>query len=64
VIDRDERAASAYFDKPLPAVTRISFGYGDTILWDFDVPIKPQAIHRLDRAKLPEKTIDPFAAPK
>jgi hypothetical protein len=60
VIDRDGLAANAYFDKQLPAATRVSFGYGNTINWDFDVAIEPRSIHRLDRTRLPEKTIDPF----
>ncbi|HEY2322766.1 MAG TPA: hypothetical protein VGJ82_07870 [Thermoanaerobaculia bacterium] len=58
IIDRDELVANAYFDKPIPAAERVSFGYGDTIAWDFDVPVEPRRIIALDRAKLPRGVID------
>jgi hypothetical protein len=58
VIDRDELGANAYFDKPIPAAERISFGYGKTIAWDFDLRVDPHHILTLDRAKLPRGVID------
>ncbi len=60
IIDRDELAANAYFDRPLPAAKRASFGYGNIIEVDFDLPIEPERIALLDRARLPRETIDPF----
>jgi hypothetical protein len=60
IIDRDGLVADAYFDKPLPAAKRISFGYGKIIRWDFDLSIDPKKITRLDRARLPEGVTDPF----
>lgn len=39
LIDRDETAARAYFDKPMPRVRQISFGYGNRIGVDFDLDI-------------------------
>jgi hypothetical protein len=60
IIDRDGLAANAYFDKALPAANYVSFGYGKTIQWDFDIAIDPKSIRHLDRARLPETIIDPF----
>lgn len=60
IIRQDGLVADAYFDKPLPAATRISFGYGKVIHWDFDIPVHPQTIPRLDRSRLPDGTIDMF----
>ena len=60
IIDRDELTANAYFDKPLPRADRISFGYGKTIAWDFDVAIEPHRVPRLERSKLPRGVVDPF----
>ncbi|MEA2328988.1 MAG: hypothetical protein QOE68_3947 [Thermoanaerobaculia bacterium] len=59
-ISRDELTADAYFDKPLPAAERLSFGYGKIISWDFDIPIDPHHIAPLDRTKLPHGIINPF----
>jgi hypothetical protein len=61
LIARDGLTADAYFDKALPAAQRVSFGYGNTICWDFDIPVSPKKIARLDRALLQEGVIDPFA---
>jgi hypothetical protein len=60
IIDPDALAANAYFDKPLPRADRISFGYGNIISWDFDVPIDPQRLPRLVRERLPRGVVDPF----
>lgn len=60
IIDPDGFGANAYFDKPIPVAKRVSFGYGNIIQWDFDLPIDPKKITRLDRAQLPEGVIDPF----
>lgn len=60
LIDRDGLAADAYFDKPLRGAKRISFGYGKVIHWDFDIPVQPKAITRLNRSRLPKETLDPF----
>jgi hypothetical protein len=58
LIDQDQKAADAYFDVNLPAVKRVSFGYGKIVSWDFDVAIDPTRIDRLDRTRLPEGYID------
>jgi hypothetical protein len=60
IIDSDGLAANAYFDQPVPAAKRVSFGYGNVIHWDFKVPVDPETIPRLDRSRLPEGTMDPF----
>jgi hypothetical protein len=60
IIDRDGLVAHAYFDRPLPATQRVSFGYGIVIHWDFEVPIDPERIRRLERTRLPKGTVDPF----
>jgi hypothetical protein len=57
-IDADGLSASAYFDQPIPAARRVSFGYGRTIHWDFDLPVEPRRMERLDRARLPPDTHD------
>jgi hypothetical protein len=59
-IERDGSSASGYFDRPLPPAEQLSFGYGDTITWDFDLRIDPRAVARLDRRRLPRRTVDPF----
>jgi hypothetical protein len=61
VIDRDGLGANAYFDRPLPRADRITFGYGRTIAWDFNLPIDPQRIPRLERPRLPNEAVDPFS---
>ncbi len=60
IIDRDGLGANGYFDKPLRAAKRISFGYGKIISWDFDLSIDPKKIPRLDRVRLPQGVTDPF----
>jgi hypothetical protein len=60
IIDNDGLGANAYFDKLFPATKRVSFGYGNVILWYFDLSIDPKNITRLERARLPEGAIDPF----
>lgn len=62
-IDRDGLAANAYFDQPLPPARRVSFGYGNVIHWDFDLPVDPDRVERLDRRRIPPGTSDPFALP-
>lgn len=62
IIDRDGFGANAYFDEPLPAAERVSFGYGNIISWDFELPIDPETIPKLDRNKAPRNAIDPFHA--
>jgi hypothetical protein len=59
-IERDGSSASGYFDRHLPAAEQLSFGYGDTVAWDFDLRIDPRAVARLDRSRLPRRTVDPF----
>lgn len=58
IIDRDGFGANGYFDKPLRAAKRISFGYGKIISWDFDVAVDPADIDPLDRARLPKGFVD------
>jgi hypothetical protein len=60
LIARDETSAHAYFDRPLPHVRQISFGYGNVISWDFDLEIDEHTIARLDRGRLPKNVVDPF----
>lgn len=59
-IARDGSSAQGYFDVSLPNSKRISFGYGKIIQWDFAVSIDRRMMLRLDRARLPEGTVDPF----
>jgi hypothetical protein len=61
LIEQGGAMADAYFDIRLPAVKRVSFGYGKVISWDFDVAVNPKQLHRLDRARLQKGFIDPFA---
>jgi hypothetical protein len=59
VIISDEGAtADAYFDTRPQAAKRVSFGYGNIVSWDFDVPVNPSRIKALDREKLPKEAID------
>jgi hypothetical protein len=58
IIDPDGRGANAYFDQPLPRADRVSFGYGKIINWDFNLPINPERMPRLDRVRLPKDVID------
>lgn len=60
IIDQNGLGANGYFDKPLPRVDRVSFGYGKVIRWDFDLPIGPNDVIRLDRARLHKEIVDPF----
>jgi hypothetical protein len=60
VIDADGTAANAYFDKPLPDSRAVGFGYGNVLKWQFDTPVVPAKIERLDRSRLPPGVIDPF----
>ena len=59
-ISRDGSSAQGYFDVSLPDAKRISFGYGKIIQWDFDVSIDRKMMVPLDRARLPDGTVDPF----
>jgi hypothetical protein len=60
IISRDGLSAEGYFDKPLRAAKSLSFGYGNIILWDFNLAIDPRKIPRLDRLRLPRGVVDPF----
>jgi hypothetical protein len=51
-ISPDGHIANAYFAEALPRAEHISFGYGNTISWDFDLPIDPERMPRLDRLRL------------
>jgi hypothetical protein len=57
-VEPDLMAANAYFDRPLPAATRVTFGWGRTVEWDFPLSINPRKVTRLDRKKLPKGFID------
>jgi hypothetical protein len=61
IIDRDGLGANAYFDQRFPAAEQVSFGYGNTIHWDFDVHVHAD-VPCLDRSLLPEGAHDPFGA--
>ena len=63
VIAPDGLSATAYFDRPLPPAGRVSFGYGRIVAWDFDLPVEPEAVERLDRERLPAGVVDPFRGP-
>src|SRR6266487_1233916 len=54
LIVEDGATADAYFDVRPPAARRVSFGYGNIVSWDFDLPVAPSKIERLDRARLPK----------
>jgi hypothetical protein len=58
LIAQDRETADAYFDAVPPAAQGVSFGYGKTISWDFDLAVDPKKIIRLDRARLPRGHID------
>jgi hypothetical protein len=60
VIDRDETTARAYFDRMLPRVNQISFGYGNRIGVDFDFAVGDAQLERLDRGRLPKDVLDTF----
>jgi len=60
LIDQDELTANCYFDHDLPRAEIVSFGYGKTILWDFNLPEGVFAIPRLERSRLPKELVDPF----
>lgn len=60
LIDQDEQGANCYFDHDLPRTEIISFGYGKTILWDFNLPGGVFTIPRLERSRLPKERVDPF----
>jgi len=60
LVDRAGLVADAYFDQPLPAAKEVSFGYGNVIHVDFPVAVFPERVPRLDRARIPRGTADPF----
>jgi hypothetical protein len=59
-ISPDGLIADAYFEHRLPHAEMVSFGYGRTIEWDFPVAVDEGPVERLERARLPEKAVDPF----
>ncbi len=59
VIAPDGSVADAYFDQPVPEAEQVSFGYGQTVTWDFDVDLGGLR-ERLDRGRLPKGVVDPF----
>lgn len=63
-ISTDGHIANAYFSESLPRAERISFGYGKTVTWDFDVPIDPERMLRLDRVRLPKGVVDQLGRPE
>ncbi len=58
IIGPDQTTADAYFDVKLPEAKNMSFGYGKIISWDFDLPVDPKAIGRLDRTRVPKGFIE------
>jgi hypothetical protein len=59
-ISPDGLTADAYFEKPLPHVREVSFGYGRTVEWDFPVTVDETPVGRLDRERLPRDVVDVF----
>lgn len=57
VIAPDGQSALGYFAEPLPEAEGVSFGYGQTVSWDFPVRIRPERLRRLDRRRLSEVAI-------
>jgi hypothetical protein len=60
LLSPDGHTARGYFTAALPAARKVTFGYGRTVTWDFSISINPRRIPRLDRKKLPKRTVDPF----
>lgn len=58
IIGADGSTADAYFDVKPRGAKRVSFGYGETVSWDFDVNVAFGRLARLDRAKLPKGVIE------
>jgi hypothetical protein len=56
----DGLSADAFFDKPLPRVRDVSFGYGRTVAWEFKATVNERRVKRLDRARLPDGVVDAF----
>ena len=57
-IAADGLSITGYFDRPVPAAERVTVGYGRTVFVDFDVPVDPRGMARLDRLRLPPHVID------
>jgi hypothetical protein len=57
VIAPDGLSASGYFTERPPAARQVSFGYGQTVAWDFPTAIRPERLRRLDRGRLGEVLI-------
>jgi hypothetical protein len=57
VIAPDGLSAAGYFAEPLPEAEGVSFGYGNTVSWDFPVHIRPERLRRLDRRRLADTAI-------
>jgi hypothetical protein len=58
IIGSEGATADAYFDVRVPTAKRVTFGYGKTVSWDFDVPVVSSRIDRLDRARLEKGVVD------
>jgi hypothetical protein len=59
-ISPDGLTADAYFDTPLPPAKGVSFGYGNTVTWDFELDVDESRVKRLERGRLPEGVVDAF----
>jgi len=58
LIGSEGTSADAYFDVRPPKARQISFGYGNTISWDFNVVVDPSRSTPLDRKRLPKGVVD------
>jgi hypothetical protein len=57
LIGPGEAYADGYFDVRPPRARQVSFGYGNTISWDFAVAVDPPKVPALDKKRLPKGVI-------
>jgi len=50
----------AYFDRPIPAVRKVTVVYGNVALEEFPLALEDGAVPRLDRKRLPRGVVDRF----
>lgn len=52
IIEPGGLAICGYFDGPVPRARQVTVGYGRTVFVDLDLEVDPDAVARLDRARL------------